>query len=70
MISTYLEKISQRVDLTRTEAAHSLRLLISDQLTATEIGALLFGLRMKGEAVEEILGFIDTMQENMIAVEI
>jgi len=70
MISEYLEKISQRQNLTRREAANALQLLISDQLTATEIGALLFGLKMKGEAVEEILGFIDTMQENMVAVAI
>ncbi|HPC35100.1 MAG TPA: anthranilate phosphoribosyltransferase [Candidatus Marinimicrobia bacterium] len=70
MIKEYLEKISQNKDLTRQEAAEALQMLIDDQLTATEIGALLFGLRTKGESVEEILGFVDTMQANMVAVAI
>ena len=54
MIKEYLEKISQCEDLTRQEAATALQMLIDDQLTATEIGALLFGLRTKGESVEEL----------------
>jgi len=70
VIKEYLEKISQCEDLTRQEAATALQMLIDDQLTATEIGALLFGLRTKGESVEEILGFVDTMQANMVAVAI
>jgi anthranilate phosphoribosyltransferase len=67
MIEEYLEKISNQEDLSRAEAARILQMIIDDQLTATEIGAFLFGLRMKSESEEEIMGFIDTMQKNMIA---
>jgi len=70
MIKEYLEKISLGENLTREESAAALRALIADELTATEIGALLFGLRIKGESVEEIQGFVDTMRENMVAVEL
>jgi len=70
MIKEYLEKISSHEDLSREEAARILQMIIDDQLSATEIGAFLFGLRMKGESEEEILGFIDTMQRNMIAIQL
>jgi len=70
MIKEYLEKISNHADLSREEAGKILQLIIDDQLSATEIGAILFGLRMKGESEEEILGFIDTMQRNMIATQL
>ncbi len=68
MIKNMLEKISNGEDLSREEAAQALQLIIDDQLTATEIGALLFGLRMKGESIGEVLGFTDTMRRNMISV--
>jgi anthranilate phosphoribosyltransferase len=70
MITTYLDKISDGEDLGRREAADALQMIIDEQLTGTEIGALLFGLRMKGEAVAEILGFIDTMERNMVTVKL
>jgi len=70
MIKEYLEKISLGENLTRAESAAALRALIAEELSATEIGALLFGMRVKGESVEEIQGFVDTMRENMIMIEI
>lgn len=68
MIKNMLEKLSNSEDLSREEAAQALQLIIDDQLTATEIGALLFGLRMKGESIGEVLGFTDTMHRNMVSV--
>lgn len=68
MIREQLEKIARGIDLSRQEAAAILQMIIDNQLSGTEIGAFLFGLRMKGEAVDEIQGFIDTMQQNMVPV--
>lgn len=68
MIKEQLEKISQNIDLGRNEAVTVLQMIIDNQLTATEIGAFLYGLHVKGESVDEIQGFIDTMQRNMIKV--
>ncbi|MDO9548685.1 MAG: anthranilate phosphoribosyltransferase [Candidatus Marinimicrobia bacterium] len=68
MIKEQLEKIAHSRDLSRDEAAKVLQMIIDEQLTATEIGAFLFGLRIKGESVDEIQGFIDTMQQHMIKV--
>lgn len=70
MIKTYLEKIGDGEDLSRSEAGAALQMIIDEQLTGTEIGALLFGLRMKGESVAEILGFVDTMDRNMVSVKL
>jgi anthranilate phosphoribosyltransferase len=70
MIKEYLEKISLGESLSRAEAATALRAIIAGDLTATEIGALLIGLRMKGESVEEIQGCIDTMRANMVTVDL
>lgn len=42
--------------------------IMSGQATAAQIGALLVGLRMKGETVEEILGFVRTLRDRMVRV--
>ncbi len=70
MIKLYLEKIGSGEDLSRREAAAALQMIIDEQLSGTEIGALLFGLRIKGESVNEILGFVDTMEKNMVSVKL
>ncbi len=69
-LKPYLEKISGHEDLTRQEAAKALDSIITDEISGTEIGALLLGLRMKGESVEEIVGFVDTMEKHMISVDL
>ena len=70
MFKEYLEKICDREDLTRTEAAHALEIIISEEPTATEIGAFLAGLRVKSEAISELSGFADTMEKHMVSVKL
>lgn len=70
MIQDQLNHLAAGQNLSRPEAAHLLELIISDKLSATEIGALLMGLRTKGESAAEISGFLDTMQRHMIKVEL
>ncbi|MDD3807009.1 MAG: anthranilate phosphoribosyltransferase [Candidatus Marinimicrobia bacterium] len=67
-IKCYLEKIANGCDLSRSEASYALEQMIEGTITDDEIGAFLMGLRMKGESVEEILGFVDTMEANMVKV--
>jgi len=70
MFSDYLNKIAEKESLTRQEAADALQAIIDEKISATEIGAFLFGLRMKGESTSELLGFLDTMENNMVKIEL
>jgi anthranilate phosphoribosyltransferase len=68
MLKPYLEKIATAQDLTREEAAEAMEKIINEEVSATEIGGFLTGLRVKGESIDEISGFIDTMRKHMIHV--
>ena len=61
MLKPYLEKITAGENLTRQEASEALDKIITAELSGTEVGGFLVGLRVKGETVEEISGFVDTM---------
>jgi anthranilate phosphoribosyltransferase len=68
MFKSYLEKVLNRENLTRTEASEALEDIIRDETSPTEVGGFLVGLRMKGETEEEIFGFVDTMEKQMVKV--
>ena len=70
MFSDYLNKIAEKESLSREEAADALQTIIDDKVSGTEIGAFLMGLRIKGEATDELLGFLDTMENNMVKIEV
>ncbi|MCK4560307.1 MAG: anthranilate phosphoribosyltransferase [Calditrichia bacterium] len=70
MLKPYLEKITAGEDLSRQEASEALNVIITGDLSGAEVGGLLVGLRVKGESVEEISGFVDTMQEHMVNVDL
>lgn len=44
--------------------------VMAGEATPAQIGALLVGLRMKGEAVDEILGFVRAMRARMTLVRV
>ena len=50
-------------DLTRSEAGEVMREIMRGEGSDAQLGALLVGLRMKGETVEEITGFAEVMRE-------
>ena len=66
MIKEFIKKIGtgpQGVrDLTREEAAKAAGLLLSGTVTPAQTGALLLGLRLKGETGEEMGGFLDSLR--------
>ena len=70
MFTQYLNKIITKDSLTREESADALQSIIDEKVSPTEIGAFLFGLRMKGESTSELLGFLDTMEMNMVKIDI
>ena len=68
MIASVLEKLACRRDLCREEAAAVLDQLVRQALPPAAAGALLMGLRTKGESPGEIAGFVDTMERHMVTV--
>ncbi len=57
-----LHKVSRRDDLGEAEARAVMNEILSGESTPTLIGALLVALSMKGETVEEIVGFARAMR--------
>jgi anthranilate phosphoribosyltransferase len=62
VIQEALARVTQGADLSRDEAAAVMRQLMSGDTGAAEIAGLLVALRMKGETVDEITGFAETMR--------
>lgn len=56
MIVAMLNQIASRQDLSRQEAQKVFTAIMAGEATPAQIGALLMGLRMKGERVEELVG--------------
>ena len=62
MIQEFIAMAVRRQDLTRDQAAEAMRTLMSGEATPSQIAAFLVALHMKGETVEEITGFAETMR--------
>ncbi len=56
-------------DLSRQDAAQVMRILMEGMATPGQMGAFLVALRMKGETVEEITGFAETMRAMATRIE-
>jgi anthranilate phosphoribosyltransferase len=57
-----LDRLTRRQDLTREESAAVLGIIMRGEATPAQTGALLAALRTKGETVDEIAGFAETMR--------
>ncbi len=57
-----IRQVSERVDLTTLQAENLMREIMSGKVTNSQLGAFLVALRMKGETIEEIIGFAKTMR--------
>lgn len=62
MIDEALLSLSEGRSLSRDEAAKAMRVLMSGEATPAQVGAFLMALRVKGETVEELTGFAETMR--------
>jgi len=59
----YLERVSQREDLPACDALAAMRLILNGDATAAQIAGFLVALRMKGETVDELVGFAQAMRQ-------
>jgi anthranilate phosphoribosyltransferase len=68
MIIDAIRTVVERKDLTREEAFAVMDAIMSGQATDAQIAAFLTALRMKGETVEELIGFARVMREKVSVV--
>jgi anthranilate phosphoribosyltransferase len=66
--SEFLQKLSERRDLTRGEAELALEQMMDGIASDVEMAAFLMALRVKGETAEEVAGFLETMRRAAIPV--
>jgi anthranilate phosphoribosyltransferase len=68
IITEAVRNLVDRRDLTRIEAAAAMDAIMSGAATNAQIAAFLTALRMKGETVEELIGFAQVMREKVARV--
>ncbi len=69
MIEEAISLVAARRSLTREQAANAMELIMTGEVTGAQFGALLMGLHLKGETVEEIAGFASVMRDKALRVE-
>ena len=65
----HLHRVSERRDLSRAEACEAMESILSGEASAAQIAGFLVALRMKGETVEELVGFASAMRRMARKVE-
>lgn len=65
-IQEALNQVVDNRDLTQDEAAAIAGIIMRGEATQAQIGGFLVALRMKGETVDEIAGFVRAMRENAV----
>ena len=68
IITEAVRALVDRRDLTRIEAAAAMEAIMSGAATNAQIAAFLTALRMKGETVEELVGFAQIMRQKAVKV--
>ncbi len=63
MITDFIQKMIDRVDLTEEEARAAMEEIMDGQATDAQIAGFLTAVRMKGEAAQELVGFARVMRE-------
>jgi anthranilate phosphoribosyltransferase len=61
-------KVATGATLTRDEASGAFDSMMSGEATPSQMGALLMGLRVRGETVDEITGAVSAMRAKMLTV--
>ncbi|MEQ5835720.1 anthranilate phosphoribosyltransferase [Marinobacter sp. R17] len=62
-IKAALNRIVENLDLTTEEMKSVMRIVMNGEATDAQIGALMMGLRMKSETIDEITGATEVMRE-------
>src|ERR1700752_3666635 len=67
-VRALIGKVATGAALTRQEAATAFEQMMSGEATPSQMGALLMGLRVRGETVDEITGAVTAMRGKMLRV--
>jgi anthranilate phosphoribosyltransferase len=67
-LNTIIAKLATGASLTRDEAANAFDRMMSGEATPSQMGAMLMGLRVRGETVDEITGAVSAMRAKMLRV--
>ena len=63
LISDFIQKMIDRIDLTEVEARSAMEEIMSGRASDAQIAGFLTALRMKGESSQELVGFARVMRE-------
>ncbi|AIF52341.1 anthranilate phosphoribosyltransferase [Pelosinus sp. UFO1] len=69
MFKEFLAQVIAGEHLSRQGAQQSMDMIMSGQGSEAQIGAFITALRMKGETIEEITGFAETMRSHSLKIE-
>jgi anthranilate phosphoribosyltransferase len=70
IITEAVRALVDRKDLSRIEAAAAMEAIMSGAATNAQIAAFLTALRMKGETVEELIGFAQVMRQKAVRIRV
>jgi anthranilate phosphoribosyltransferase len=73
LVTTWPELLSilvERRDLSISQATWAMRSVMAGDATSAQLGGLLVALRLKGETVDEIVGFRDAVLENALPIDV
>ena len=65
----YLSKLGSGETLTVDESMGAFEIVMSGKATPSQIGALLMGMRVRGETVDEIVGAVTAMRKRALVIE-
>ncbi len=69
MVKQTLDKMAAGQHLSEEEAYTVMQAVMNGEWTAAQIAGLLMGLKMKGETIDEITGFVRVMREKAVKIE-
>lgn len=65
-----LNNIAKNIELTQPQMEHVMRTIMNGEATDAQIGALMMGLRLKGESIDEITAAARVMREFAIKIDV
>ncbi len=65
-----LGKLSFAEDLTQAEAEAALTMIMEDEVESDQIAGFLTAMRLKGETIEELTGFVKVMRDKSVKVDV
>jgi anthranilate phosphoribosyltransferase len=66
---TYLELVAERRNLSSEQAREAMHVVLGGHASQPQLAAFLMAMRMKGETVEELVGFARAMREMAVPVD-